>query len=56
MAANDDHCQALWPAKNTYRSDNVDFQRAELESGTDNIYFNQFSYSLDVKELPSTQR
>ena len=53
MAANDDHCQTLWPAKNTYRSDNVDFQRAELESGNQNIYFNRFSYSLDVKELPA---
>jgi transglutaminase-like putative cysteine protease len=51
MAANDDHCQTLSPAKNTYRSDNVDFQRAELESGKQNIYFNLFNYSLDVKEL-----
>ncbi len=55
MAANDDHSQALRPPKMTYRSDNVDFQRAELESGNRNIYFNQFSYSLDVRELPSAQ-
>ncbi|MGH8022426.1 MAG: transglutaminase-like domain-containing protein [Limisphaerales bacterium] len=53
MAANDDHCQILSPPKNTFRSDNVDFQRAELESGNQNIYFNQFSYSLEVKELPA---
>lgn len=53
MAANDDHCQTLSPPKNTYRSDNVDFQRAELESGSQNIYFNLFNYSLDVKELPA---
>jgi hypothetical protein len=33
----------------------VDFQRAELESGGQNIYFNQFGYSLDVKDLsPAT--
>jgi hypothetical protein len=53
MAANDDHSQTLSPPMNSYRSDNVDFQRAELESGSQNIYFNQFVYSLDVKELPA---
>lgn len=52
MAANDDHCQTLSPPKNSYRSDSVDFQRGELESGSQNIYFNQFSYSLNVKDLP----
>ncbi|HEV2327477.1 MAG TPA: transglutaminase-like domain-containing protein [Verrucomicrobiae bacterium] len=55
MAANDDHSQTLSPPKNTFRSDNVDFQRAELESGAQNLYFNQFSYSFDVKELPAGQ-
>ncbi|HEV2319323.1 MAG TPA: transglutaminase-like domain-containing protein [Verrucomicrobiae bacterium] len=54
MAANDDHSQILSPPKNSFRSDNVDFQRAELECGSQNIYFNQFDYSLDVKELPET--
>ena len=52
MAANDNHSQTLSPPKNSYRSDNVDFQRGELESGDQNIYFNLFGYSLDVKELP----
>lgn len=52
MAANDDHCQTLWPRKNSFRSDNVDFQRAELESGDQNIYFNHFDYSLNVQESP----
>ncbi|HXC35275.1 MAG TPA: transglutaminase domain-containing protein [Candidatus Acidoferrales bacterium] len=55
MAANDDHSQKLSPPKNWYRSDNVDFQRGELESDSQNIYFNQFSYSFDVKELPAGQ-
>lgn len=55
MAANDDHCQTLSPPKTTFRSDNVDFQRAELESGTQNLYFNQFNYSFDVKEVPANQ-
>jgi transglutaminase-like putative cysteine protease len=53
MAANDDHSQVLSPPKNSFRSDNVDFQRGELESGNQNIYFNQFNYSLDVRALPA---
>jgi hypothetical protein len=30
----------------------VDFQRGELECGTNNIYFNRSSYSLSIRELP----
>ena len=51
MIANSDHCQALNPPKRTMRSDDVDFQRGELEWGNKNIYFNQFSYSLTAEEL-----
>ncbi len=53
MAANDDHSQLLSPRKNSFRSDNVDFQRAELEWDDHNIYFNHFSYHMDVKALPA---
>jgi transglutaminase-like putative cysteine protease len=55
MAANSDHCQTLAPPKQSMRSDDVDFQRGELEWGTHNIYFDQFSYGLTLKEvkLPS---
>jgi len=53
MAANSDHNQELTPPKNSFRSDDVDFQRGELESGGHNIYFDQYSYKLDIKELPS---
>ncbi|HEV2394035.1 MAG TPA: transglutaminase-like domain-containing protein [Verrucomicrobiae bacterium] len=52
MAANSDHCQTLVPPKQSMRSDNVDFQRGELEWGSHNIYFDQYSYEFDVKELP----
>ena len=34
------------------RSDDVDFQRGELEWGDHNIYFDQYSWSLKWKELP----
>ena len=52
MAANCDHCQRLSPPKNSFRSDDVDFQRGELECGSRNIYFNHFSYQLNAVELP----
>ena len=51
MAANGDHCQTLTPVKHTFRSDVVDFQRGELESGEKNLYFNTWSYDLEVREI-----
>ena len=51
MIANGDHCQALSPPKKSLRSDNVDFQRGELEWGNHNIYFDQYNYDLQVKEV-----
>jgi len=55
MAANGDHCQTLAPPKQSMRSDDVDFQRGELEWGRHNIYFDQYSYGLTLREvtLPS---
>ncbi len=53
MAANSDHNQTLDPPKQSFRSDNVDFQRGEMEHGGKNIYFGRFSYSLHYKELAS---
>lgn len=52
MIANSDHNQPLSPPKRTMRSDDVDFQRGELEWGQHNLYFDQFSYELTAKELP----
>ena len=51
MAANSDHNQPLSPPKKSMRSDDVDFQRGELEWGAQNIYFDQYSYELVVKEV-----
>jgi transglutaminase-like putative cysteine protease len=51
IVANCDHNQTLTPPKRSLRSDNVDFQRGELECGDKNIYFDQYSYNLTVKEL-----
>lgn len=57
VAANSDHSQELSPPKNSFRSDNVDFQRGELEWGNHNIYFDRYSYDLEVREvkLPSKE-
>lgn len=51
MIANSDHNQTLTPAKKSFRSDDVDFQRGELETGDRNIYFNQYSYKLVVDKM-----
>lgn len=55
MIANSDHCQELSPPKNSFRSDNVDFQRGELEWGSHNIYFDKYSYAWTVKEVKSAR-
>ena len=51
MAANSDHSQTLDPPKQSLRSDDVDFQRGEVEWGTRDIYFNDYSYHMDVREF-----
>jgi len=51
MAANCDHSQPLSPPKRSLRSDDVDFQRGELEWGEQNIYFDHYSYKLEIREV-----
>jgi transglutaminase-like putative cysteine protease len=51
MIANSDHNAQLQPPKNSFRSDDVDFQRGELESGTNNIYFDKYSYKIEALPL-----
>jgi transglutaminase-like putative cysteine protease len=51
IIANSDHSQELDPPKNSMRSDDVDFQRGELEWGRQNIYFDRYSYKFELKEL-----
>src|ERR1043165_1986496 len=53
IAANSDHNQPLTPAKDSFRSDDVDFQRGELECDGRNIYFDAYSYSLNWTEVGS---
>jgi len=49
MVANADHCAELYPRKESFRSDTVDFQLGELEWEGHNIYFNQRSTNWEVK-------
>ena len=56
IAANSDHNQTLNPPKKSMRSDDVDFQRGELEWGEHNIYFDQYSYKLTFKEIKGVPR
>ncbi len=51
MIANSDHSQQLEPPKQTMRSDDIDFQRGEVEWKGGNIYFDNYSYHLQVEEL-----
>lgn len=52
MAANSDHQQRLDPPKRSPRSDNVDFQRGELEADGRNLYFTHYTYRLTWREVP----
>ena len=52
MIVNSDHSQPLNPPKNSFRSDDIDFQRGEFEWGNHNIYFNKYdSYKINVERM-----
>ncbi|HWX18296.1 MAG TPA: transglutaminase-like domain-containing protein [Candidatus Binatia bacterium] len=51
MAANGDHSQTLTPPKQSMRSDDVDFQRGELEADNHNLYFDRYNYEFNLKEI-----
>ena len=48
---NTDYAQPLFPAKTFYRSEIVDFQRGEVEWRDGNLYFNQWKYDFDAREM-----
>jgi transglutaminase-like putative cysteine protease len=56
MIANSDHSQQLQPPKNSFRSDDVDFQRGELEFGNHNIYFDKYDYKIEAQLLDSNAK
>ena len=48
LIVNSDFSQPLFPSKILLRSDDVDFQRGELEWRGGNIYYNQWKWDFDV--------
>ena len=51
MIANSDFGREFSPAKKYPRSDDVDFQRGEVEWEGGNLYFNQWDYGFEVEYL-----
>jgi hypothetical protein len=49
MIVNEDYSQPLFPEKTFPRSETVDFQRGEVEWQGGNLYFNQWSYNMDIE-------
>jgi transglutaminase-like putative cysteine protease len=52
MSANADHSRELSPVKRYVRSDNVDFQRGEIEAADRNIYFDSWNYHIENTPKP----
>ena len=52
LVVNTDYCQPLYPAKMSFRSEIVDFQRGEVEWRGGNLYFNQWNWNYNVEEIP----
>lgn len=52
MVVNDDYSVPLFPEKKHIRSETVDFQRGEVETEKENLYFNQWDWHLDVSYEP----
>lgn len=55
IAFNRDFGQAFMPAKQQFRSDNVDSQRGEVEWKGGNLYFNQWDYHFQWQLLPDAR-
>ncbi len=51
LVANKGHNQTLYPEKMHVRSETVDFQRGEVEWSGDNLYFNQWKWSIDITDV-----
>ncbi|MGE5399943.1 MAG: transglutaminase-like domain-containing protein [Ignavibacteriales bacterium] len=49
LIVNDDFSKPLSPEKQFPRSETVDFQRGEVEWKGGNLYFNTWSYDMDIK-------
>jgi len=55
LVINREHGYPLHPPKRFPRSDDVDFQRGELETDRGNLYFDQFDYKLETTHLDAPE-
>ncbi len=51
LIVNDDYGKALTPPKKYLRSEPIDFQRGELEWSGGNLYFDQWSWNMDIQYI-----
>ncbi len=52
MIVSRDYARELHPAKTSFRSEPIDFQRGEVEVDGHNLYFNEWSWTFDVTTTP----
>ncbi len=50
IVCNSDFSQPLYPEKRFFRSEPIDNQRGEVETGDSNLYFNEWSYRFQITE------
>jgi transglutaminase-like putative cysteine protease len=51
LTVNLDYGRDLFPPKKDFRSETVDFQRGEVEAEGRNLYFNDWDYSMEIREI-----
>jgi transglutaminase-like putative cysteine protease len=56
MIVNLDYGHPLHPPKQSLRSEPADFQRGEVEVDGKNLYFDQFDYNVEFKQIPGGQK
>jgi hypothetical protein len=52
MIVNLDYGAPLLPAKHSFRSEPIDFQRSEIEIDGQNLYFNEWDWTFDLRTVP----
>ncbi|MCX7624984.1 MAG: hypothetical protein N2Z21_02035 [Candidatus Sumerlaeaceae bacterium] len=52
LATNSDFGAPLFPAKQDFRSETVDFQRGEVEADGKNLYFDKWSWTMEIEPIP----
>lgn len=52
LIVNLDYGHQLHPAKQSFRSEPCDFQRGEIEVDGHNLYFDEWSWDIDVRTMP----